>query len=62
MDLMLIRIMKELLELYNYITTEELAERIGISLSSVRHRMGRVKEAFREYGIAIEHVPRKGRA
>ncbi|MCI9271304.1 MAG: PTS transporter subunit EIIA [Dorea sp.] len=60
MDLMLIRIMKELLELYNYITTEELAERIGISLSSVRHRMGRVKEAFREYGIAIEHVPRKG--
>lgn len=31
MDLMLIRIIKELLELYNYITTEELAERIGIS-------------------------------
>lgn len=60
MDLMLIRIIKELLELYNYITTEELAERIGISLSSVRHRMGKVKAAFQEHGIMIENVPRKG--
>ena len=38
MDLILIQIVKELLELYDSITTEELAERIGISLSSVRHR------------------------
>lgn len=60
MDLLLIRIIKELLELYHYIMTEELAERIGISLSSVRHRMSRVKEEFQKYGIVIDTVPRKG--
>lgn len=60
MDLILIRIVKELLELYDSITPEELAERIGISLSSVRHRMSEVRELFGKYGIAVISVSNKG--
>lgn len=60
MDLILIRIVKELLELYDSITTEELADRIGISLSSVRHRMNEVRELFGKYGIAVISVSKKG--
>ena len=60
MDLILIQIVKELLELYDSITTEELAERIGISLSSVRHRMNEVRELFGKYGIAVISISKKG--
>lgn len=60
MDLMVIWITKELLELYEYITTEELAERIGISDSSVRHRMVAVKEGFKRQGIIVTSSPQKG--
>lgn len=60
MDLILFQIVKELLELYDSITTEELAERIGISLSSVRHRMNEVRELFGKYGIAVTSISKKG--
>lgn len=60
MDLVLIRIAKELLELYDSITPEELAERIGISLSSVRHRMSEVRKLFGKYGITVTSVSNKG--
>lgn len=60
MDLVLLQITKELLELYDSITTKELADRIGISMSSVRHRMSEAKELFGKYGITIVNVPKKG--
>lgn len=60
MDLILIQITKELLEVYDSITTKELADRIGISMSSVRHRMSEVKDIFGKYGITVINVPKKG--
>lgn len=60
MDLILIQIARELLELYDSITTKELSDRIGISMSSVRHRMSEVKELFGKYGITVINVPKKG--
>lgn len=60
MDLKVIWITRELLELYEYITTEELAKRIGVSDSSVRHRMVEVKEGFKKHGIAVESSQRRG--
>lgn len=60
MDLILIQITKELLELYDSITTKELADRIGVSMSSVRHRMTEVKDLFAEYGIEVAAIPKKG--
>lgn len=60
MDLMVIWIERELLDLYEYITTEELAERIGVSDSSVRHRMVEVKEGFKKHGIMVASSQRRG--
>lgn len=60
MDSTIIRIARTLLELYDYITIEELAERVGVSSSSIRHRMSEIRSLLGVYGIQITNIPRRG--
>lgn len=60
MDLIVQRAVWELLDLYNYISVAELAERIRVSESSLKHRMNEVKTMLTEQGVRLGQAIEKG--
>lgn len=51
---------KELINIHGNISTQELAERLGVSTSSIRHNLSSVRALFGEKGVSLVSVPQKG--
>lgn len=51
---------KELINIHGNISTQELAERLGVSASSIKHNLASVRALFREQGVNLMSVPQKG--
>lgn len=51
---------RELIDIQGNISAQELAERIGVSESSIRHHLASVRGLFREQGVNLMSVPQKG--
>lgn len=60
MDSVIQHAVRELLRLYNFISVAELAERIGVSESSLKHRMNILRELLAEYDVKLEQLTGKG--
>ncbi len=54
------KIAKELVNIHGNISTQELAERIGVSTSSIKHNLASVRGLLREQGVNLMSVPQKG--
>lgn len=51
---------KELINIHGNISTQELAERLGVSTSSIRHNLSSLRALFGEKGVNLVSVPQKG--
>lgn len=60
MDSIVQRVVWELLDLYNYISVVELAERCGVSESSLKHQMNEMRAMLEEHGVHLGKVSGKG--
>ncbi len=54
------KIAKELIDVHGNISTQELAERLGVSVSSIKHNLTSVRGLLREQGVNLLSIPQKG--
>lgn len=54
------KIIRTLLDVHDYITADELARIVNVSISSIKHNIKDVREELKEYNIELLSIPKKG--
>lgn len=54
------KIIRTLLDVHDYMTADELARIVNVSVSSIKHNIKDVREELKKYDIELLSIPRKG--
>ena len=54
------KIIRTLLDVHDYMTADELAKIVNVSISSIKHNIKDVREELKKYDIELLSIPRKG--
>ncbi|MCP1223199.1 transcription antiterminator [Sebaldella sp. S0638] len=54
------KIIRTLLDVHDYITADELARIVNVSISSIKHNIKDVREELKKHDIELLSIPRKG--
>lgn len=54
------KVIRAMVEMYDFYSIDELSEMTGVSVSSIKHSLGDIAEVIEEYDAKLLRVPRKG--